>query len=197
LRPDQPDSGVINWKERLDAKSSEKLMDEMRNALASVPAPGTLARPVPPPGARSRLETAELADQPWRRQGWADGPGGRDPVAQPAPTRHPLWPQGEEGFAQPADPSFWPSTPGSPGRSLDGLLQIARQLVDGARLSPARDHHALYAAIGAAHDLALAGAEAPDHLAALLAAEGWRPSRACPICRWSSWCSARRMTRRG
>jgi hypothetical protein len=172
--------GVINWKERLDAKSSEKLMDEMRDAMAAAPAAGTLARPVPPPGARSRLETAELADQPWRRQGWADGPGGRDPAAQPAPTRHPLWPQGEEGFAQPADPSFWPSTPGAPGRSLDGLLQIARQLVDGARLSPARDHHALYAAIGAAHDLALAGAEAPERLAALLATEGLAPQPRVP-----------------
>jgi hypothetical protein len=169
--------GVINWKEQLDARSSEKLIKDIRGALDAAPAAGTLARPVPPPGARSRIDAAAWADQPWRRQGWADGPG----AAEPAPTRHPLWPQGEEGFAQPADPSFWPATPGmSQGRSLDSLLQIARQLVDGLRLSPARDHHALYAAIGAAHDLALAGAEAPERLAALLAAEGLAPQPRVP-----------------
>ncbi len=169
--------GVINWKEQLDARSSEKLIKDIAGALDAAPAAGTLARPVPPPGARSRIDAAAWADQPWRRQGWADGPG----AAEPAPTRHPLWPQGEEGFAQPADPSFWPSTPGmSQGRSLDSLLQIARQLVDGLRLSPARDHHALYAAIGAAHDLALAGAESPERLTALLTAEGLAPQPRVP-----------------
>jgi hypothetical protein len=152
--------GVINWKEQLDPISSEKLLSEMRGLLEHpVTQVGTLAHPATPPGARTRRWG--WTGQDWGDQSWADGPG--------AGSQH-IWPLGEEA-AENGD-VLWPQ---APRNLLDEQLNIARALAQAARGAPPRDHGALYAAIGAAHDLSLAAEDTPDKGLALLASHGLAP----------------------
>jgi hypothetical protein len=157
--------GVINWKEQLDPISSEKLLSEMRGLLEHpVTQVGTLAHPATPPGARTRRWG--WTGQDWGDQSWADGPG--------AGSQH-IWPLGEEA-AENGD-VLWPQ---APRNLLDEQLNIARALAQAARGAPPRDHGALYAAIGAAHDLSLAAEDTPDKGLALLASHGLAPKPRAP-----------------
>lgn len=138
--------GVINWKERLDLFASEGLLSEMRSVLDQTPLVvegpvGSLANPATPPGARARRW--DWPSQDWGDQPWADGPGAEHAAAP------------------------WPN---APAPRLASLLAEARELAQAARHGSTRDHGALYAAIGAAHDLSLAADAVPDEAAALLTA---------------------------
>lgn len=157
--------GVINWKEQLDALSSEKLLREVQGLLEHpVFQVGTLAHPATPPGAHPRRRG--WSGQDWGDHAWADGPGAR--------SQH-LWPLGEESSQE--DMALWPQ---APRNRLDEHLHIARALAQAARVAPPRDHGALYAAIGAAHDLSLAADDTPDKGLALLAAHGLVPKPRAP-----------------
>jgi hypothetical protein len=88
--------------------------------------------------------------------------------------------------APPAPASVWPEAeadvPTDPvAHSLHDWLAAARLSAEGAEQSEGRAHAALYAAIGRAHDFALAADEQPDAYAALLEEEGLTVQARAPM----------------
>jgi hypothetical protein len=88
--------------------------------------------------------------------------------APPAPT--PIWPEAE---AEPEQDSA--------AHSLHDWLAAARLSAEGASQSEGRAHAALYAAIGRAHDFALAADEQPEAYAELLTNEGLSVQARAPM----------------
>lgn len=120
--------GVINWKELADARTADELLLEIDQALDQTP-----DRP------RSRQSDLPMAD-------WADGPGvafAANPL--PAPSFGLLDDEPEDAAEEPRETA-----------SLADVLAAARALAKEARTSEDRTRSALYAAIGRAHDFALA-----------------------------------------
>jgi hypothetical protein len=134
--------GVINWKELADARTADELLLEIDQALDQTP-----DRP------RSRQTDLPMAD-------WADGPG----VAF-APATDPL-PAPSFGLLD-DEPDVTAEAP-LQAASLADVLAAARALAQEARTSEDRTRHALYGAIGRAHDFALAAAAMPADFAALV-----------------------------
>jgi hypothetical protein len=165
--------GVINWKELADQKTTDELLLEIDQALESTRF-----------AARESLPMTE----------WADGP-----VEQIAPLEldTPL-DDGEFGYPEP-ELSSGPEYASLLGRSTldgpaidDGLAQVdsssladllaaARDHADEAASSEKRTHQALYAAIGTAHDFALAAKANPADYLALLDDSGLVAQERAPM----------------
>jgi hypothetical protein len=64
---------------------------------------------------------------------------------------------------------------------LEEMIDDARDLATEARDSEGRSHAALYRAISVVYDLALAGAEEPDHFAALIESAGLKQQARAPM----------------
>lgn len=159
--------GVINWKELADQRTTDALLLEIDQVLAT----GT-------PEDRQ----LELTD-------WADGPaeaisaasGGEDSVLDLA-----AFQTADESDLPFPEPQFGTFDPEQPGRlaSLDEFapdplsmaladwLASARALAEAALGSEDRTRQALYAAIGRAYDFSLAASAAPEEFAALIADHG-------------------------
>ncbi|MEN9718689.1 MAG: hypothetical protein RIQ99_1567, partial [Pseudomonadota bacterium] len=122
--------GVINWKELADQDTTDALLLEIDQALAT---------------GSSDARRAELLTP------WADGPdsGSIDPAAAAASRL------GGSGWLV-DDPD---------GLTLADWLAAAREQAEAARGSEDRTRHALYAAIGLAHDFAIAATQAPAEFA--------------------------------
>jgi hypothetical protein len=91
--------------------------------------------------------------------------------AAPAPpAAAPVWPEAEP------EPEAGPAA-----HSLHDWLAAARLSAEGAEQCEGRAHAALYAAIGRAHDFALAADEQPDAYAALLETEGLAVQARAPM----------------
>ncbi len=139
--------GVINWKELADARTADELLLEIDQALDQ-----TLDRP------RARQTDAPMGD-------WADGPGSLTLAADPLLADS--LPVPSFGLLDDADDM--PTTPIAPAPvSLADVLAAARALAAEARTSEDRTRHALYEAIGRAHDFALAAAAMPTQFASLV-----------------------------
>ena len=136
--------GVINWKEMADARTADELLLEIDQALE-------LPRSLP---------DAPIAD-------WADGPGADTATFMADPLPRPSF-----GLLDDTDEPPAGTAPVAGSASLADLLAAARALAAEARTSEDRTRHALYEAIGRAHDFALAAAAAPDDFAALVADAG-------------------------
>jgi len=87
----------------------------------------------------------------------------RAPRHDPVPAA--AWADGPHAAAE-LDPLPWPEA--GPATSLDDRLAAARESAASARAAATRSHAALYRALGRAHDFALAAADAPERLAAIL-----------------------------
>ncbi|HKT85695.1 MAG TPA: hypothetical protein VJQ77_06395 [Novosphingobium sp.] len=150
--------GVINWKELADQSSTDALMKRVDEAVETRPSMLRGAMPL---------------------TGWADGPVGRgmvEPLEGPAEMDFSL--EGYELAEDRLDDAPVPSQPET--MTLGDWLDSARELALAARGSEERSRQALYAAIGRAHDFALAAADAPEDFAELiedagLAAQGRAP----------------------
>jgi hypothetical protein len=97
---------------------------------------------------------------------WADGPNADfvETVTMPeAP--------GDDGTL-----SLWPDEPG-----LADRLSAARFCAEEAKGADQRSHHALYRALGHAHDFAIASADAPDDYAELLEDAGIKTQARAPM----------------
>lgn len=165
--------GVINWKELADQATADELLLQIDQALESTRF-----------AARESLPMTE----------WADGP-----VEQIAPLEldTPL-DDGEFGYPEP-ELSSGPEYASLLGRSTldgpaidDGLAQVdsssladllaaARDHADEAASSEKRTHQALYAAIGTAHDFALAAKANPADYLALLDDSGLVAQERAPM----------------
>lgn len=146
--------GVINWKELADQQTADELLLQIDQALES-----------------SRFAVGDSLPM----TEWADGP-----VEQIAPLEldNPL-DEDEESFPEPAfsaEPRYGsllgrppaPDPVTDSGDTLADLLAAARDHADEAASCEKRTHQALYAAIGTAHDFAMAAREAPADYLALL-----------------------------
>ncbi|WP_277978630.1 PAS domain-containing protein [Sphingomonas phyllosphaerae] len=87
----------------------------------------------------------------------------RAPRHDPVPAA--AWADGPHADAE-FDALPWPEA--APAASLDDRLAAARESAASARAAATRSHAALYRALGRAHDFALAAADAPERLAAIL-----------------------------
>ncbi|MBW6526784.1 hypothetical protein KZ813_08040 [Sphingomonas sp. RHCKR7] len=87
----------------------------------------------------------------------------RAPRHDPVPAA--AWADGPHAEAE-VDALPWPDAP--PAATLDDRLAAARASAASARTAATRSHAALYRALGRAHDFALAAADAPERLAAIL-----------------------------
>ncbi len=145
--------GVINWKELADAHTADELLLEIDQALDNN---------------RFAAEPQEMAD-------WADGPGAAMPFAASDPLPVPSFglDDVEELAPRPA--------PQARPLSLAECLSAARELATQARSSEDRTRSALYAAIGQAHDFALAAADRPDEFAVMLTAAGLAKQDRAPM----------------
>jgi hypothetical protein len=135
--------GVINWKELADQETADELLLQIDQALES-----------------SRLVAREelpMAD-------WADGPvDSLSPLELDTPLDEDVAQYPEPAFASGAQYASLLGTPAEAvaqapqhDRSLADWLAAARDRADEAAHSEKRTHQALYAAIGTAHDFALA-----------------------------------------
>lgn len=146
--------GVINWKELADQQTADELLLEIDQALD--------------PRRLDDQEVIEMTD-------WADGPV--DHVT-PLELDTPLDDEGDE-FPEPAlstaaryaslhSVAGDRSPDSASGSSLADLLAAARDHADLAATCEKRTHEALYAAIGTAHDFALAARSEADDYRAML-----------------------------
>ncbi len=153
--------GVINWKELADQETADELLLQIDQALES--------------NRFAQREELPITD-------WADGPVEE---ISPLDLDTPLEDAGGAvvAFPEPALSSApqYASLLGKP--ALDGgisggdpaladLLAIARDHADDAAHCEKRTHQALYAAIGTAHDFALAAQDRADDYAAMLVDAG-------------------------
>ncbi|MBC2664609.1 hypothetical protein H7F51_03635 [Novosphingobium flavum] len=147
--------GVINWKELADRKTTEALMSEIDQALK---APARAPRALGP------------------MTGWADGPADLAPGfgAGIAPGFSMAEPQDVLDLALMPEAS-------EDAQDLAGILASARALAAAAQGAEDRSHQALYAAIGRAHDFALAAAGQPDDLAGMIAEAGIALQERAPL----------------
>ncbi|MPS67517.1 MAG: hypothetical protein E2586_03365 [Novosphingobium sp.] len=166
--------GVINWKQLADQSSTDMLMRAVDETLGE---PGAELGPLDLPPRREAL----LGE-------WADGP-----VEQVLSLTDRLPPVafGGEGILES------PITLGSGVLDLDRLdadvleltadmeladwLASARELARAAMGSEDRSRQALYAALGRAYDFALAAADAPQDLAALVEDAGLKVQDRAPL----------------
>ena len=148
--------GVINWKELADQQTTDALMREIDKAL-QIRSP------------RTRMPLVA----------WADGPA--DPA--PAFAAENLAP-GDfgAGFSSP-DVLDLAELGGEydAGMGLADLLASARELALAAQGAQDRSRAALYAAIGRAHDFALASADCPEDLAELIEDAGLKMQLRAPL----------------
>ena len=143
--------GVINWKELADQLTTDALLLEIDQALAT-PAP--------------EVRHDALTD-------WADGPA--DPARNPASNREDedddildlgeFQTEDDDPLTGP-HPQFGEPNPAE--MDLADWLASARQLAEAARGSEDRTRQALYAAIGRAYDFSLAATEAPEEFTELV-----------------------------
>ena len=148
--------GVINWKELADQQTTEELMLAIDQALRADPRTGPLAE-------RGVTEAAPMA--------WADGP--TDSLMG---TDEPL------ELTVLADPAIDDAISlGAEPVGLADLLASARDLARAAQGSEDRSRHALYAAIGRAHDFALAAQGHPEEFAELVADAGLTMQARAPL----------------
>ena len=144
--------GVINWKELADQQTTDALMQEIDKALHP----------------RAQRERQPLT-------AWADGPAD--------------FAGSVEGFSM--DPQVEADVPGdvldlalmdfAEGGSLADILASARELAEAAHGAEDRTRSALYAAIGRAHDFALAAAEQPEDLRELVQDAGLTMQDRAPL----------------
>lgn len=149
--------GVINWKELADQQTTEELMQAIDQALS-----GGLGR---------RDEAAARDSGPMAA--WADGPA--DPVGlADEPFELTVLAEGTELM-----PGTLASADAEEG--LADLLASARDMARAAQGSEDRSRHALYAAIGRAHDFALAALARPDEFAELVEDAGLTMQLRAPL----------------
>jgi len=182
--------GVINWKEVADQKSADELLLEIDQALEESLPTAQAPRPVGP-----------LAD-------WADGPLGtteedRDPsepandidfgAAAVTPSisfgmfdaedrilgGHKVVPQYADESG--SDPAIEARAPQAEPSGLEDWLASAREMALAANASEDRSRAALYAAIGRAHDFALATKADPVGFAELLTDAGLTMQERAPM----------------
>jgi hypothetical protein len=146
--------GVINWKELADAHTADELLLEIDQALDT---------------GRSAVMPQELAD-------CADGPGAAMPSAASDPLPVPSFGLNDDHL----NPSL-PVQSETRSASLADCLAAARELAMQARSSEDRTRSALYAAIGQAHDFALAAADQPQEFAEMLADSGLAQQDRAPM----------------
>lgn len=144
--------GVINWKELADQQTTEELMLAIDQALRA------------PDGRWADARRDAAPDSPLAA--WADGPA-------------------EPGILdeEPFELTVLADGPdlGGPGEGLADLLASARDLARAAQGSEDRSRHALYAAIGRAHDFALAALASPAEYAELVADAGLTMQARAPL----------------
>jgi len=143
--------GVINWKELADARTADELLLEIGQALDT-----------PPP-------VTELAD-------WADGPGAGSGFEAGLPV-----PSFGLDDIESLPPASLPSVSAPAPASLADWLAAAREQAFEARSTEDRTRSALYAAIGRAHDFALAAAAAPAEFAEMLGDAGLAAQDRAPM----------------
>ena len=143
--------GVINWKELADQQTTEELMLAIDQALRGDHRPGAAAD-------RGASDAPSIA--------WADGPAEPLP-GEDEPLELTVLADGTEAWAE------------APG--LADLLASARDLARAAQGSEDRSRHALYAAIGRAHDFALAALASPAEFAELVADAGLTMQARAPL----------------
>jgi hypothetical protein len=159
--------GVINWKELADQETADELLLQIDQALESNRIPASESLPMTE---------------------WADGP-----VEQIAPLEldNPL-DEDELAFPEPefsAEPRYGsllgrrsvPEPASDSGDGLADLLAAARDRADDAASCEKRTRQALYAAIGMAHDFALATRENPADYLALLDDAGLAVQERAPM----------------
>ncbi|MBA3055709.1 MAG: hypothetical protein FP826_12440 [Sphingomonadales bacterium] len=162
--------GVINWKELADQQTTDELMLEIDQVLQHKPA---------------------LAPLPLTE--WADGPAEiHTEIDQDTDTSIDEYGVGEDDFdgndADILDLALlpeadvvhaWADDADEPG--LADILASARELARAAQGSEDRSRQALYAAIGRAHDFALAAATQPEDFAELAADAGLTMQARAPL----------------
>ncbi|PEQ12201.1 hypothetical protein B2G71_13800 [Novosphingobium sp. PC22D] len=147
--------GVINWKELADQQATDELMLEMDQTLEPMPL--------------RRHDPLQLTD-------WADGPAefaagpDQDEMACGLSFGGPELPAGASE-----------NIPDASAMVLADWLHAARALAAEAQSSEDRSRHALYAALGRAHDFALAAAEAPAEFAAMVEDAGLTVQERAPL----------------
>ncbi len=146
--------GVINWKELADQATTDALLSEIDKALE----------------VRSARLPAPVVE-------WADGPAdtGADILDLVTPYDEV---NGELDWPQPA---FGAGEQLSAPLSLGDWLDSARELARAAHGSEDRSRQALYAAIGRAHDFALAAAAEPEEFRELVADAGLTMQDRAPL----------------
>ncbi len=146
--------GLINWKELADQQTTEALMDEIDLALKVRP-----------------------ARQPQPLTNWADGPADFF-----VPCKDALGDAGVLDLALLPQPEWVSELIGEDGEDgLADVLASARELAAAAIGAEDRSRHALYAAIGRAHDFALLAEGDPAGLAELLADAGLKQQARAPL----------------
>lgn len=144
--------GVINWKELADQKTTDELMLEIDQALE--------------PRAMPRRDPIEPTN-------WADGPAdlmSLDVIEARL-----------DALDDVPMPGASTALPGAETQGLADCLASARELARQAIVSEDRSHQALYAAIGRAHEFALAAADAPDDFARMIADAGLAVQERAPL----------------
>jgi hypothetical protein len=145
--------GVINWKELADQQTADELLLEIDDALEP--------RPL------QRRDPIELNN-------WADGPADMlsiDVIESVFDT----------GGEIPMPFARGSETAANKAEELADCLAGARELARQAVASEDRSHQALYAAIGRAHQFALAAADAPDDFAAIITDSGLAVQDRAPL----------------
>ena len=149
--------GVINWKELADPQTADQLLQAIDQALRTSPhAP-----------ASSLL--ADLAPD-LAHAAWADGPADAALLALPGDEPLELTVLAEDHSAEDAVPA-----------GLADLLAAARELARSAQGAEDRTRQALYAAIGRAHDFALAALDQPEAFAELVEDAGLTMQARAPL----------------
>ena len=146
--------GVINWKELADQQTTDALMLAIDQVLSGDAARGGAGRGEP-------------------MAAWADGPADNG-GAQDEPLEL-------TELADLDDELDLAVAPGVSAWGLTDLLASARDLARAAQGTEDRSRHALYAAIGRAHDFALAAQASPDALAELVAEAGLTMQARAPL----------------
>jgi len=147
--------GVISWKELADQQTTDGLMREIDKALL----------PKSPPARQSSPEPLVA---------WADGPMNM-PAQGPADVLDLV------GFDEAAAFGWDALAPGEGEVGLADLLASARELAEAAHGAEDRSRKALYAAIGRAHEFALAAAAAPEDFAELVEDAGLAVQERAPL----------------
>lgn len=166
--------GVINWKELADQHTTDTLMQEIDRVLS------------PRRGREPALPGEPLA-------AWADGPLAMPEVSDAAKVAGDK-PAGEGdvldlGALSSADALGWgafdlglaQAADDAAAWGLADILASARELAEAAHGTEERGRKALYAAIGRAHDFALAAVAEPDAFAELVADAGLAMQERAPL----------------